>query len=158
MNTELIIKIMADYAVFPIILIGTYALVFKIPKEQRLDSYKRILMAGLTSYLIAKIIGSVYQPLGERPFEILGIPAGASFLNNPGFPSDHTLFIMAITCAVWFETKQKVLSTILLALVVIVSVGRVLALVHTPVDVVGGVIIATLGSVFYLNKKSYLSK
>lgn len=143
---------MADYSVFPIILIGTYALIFKVPKGQRFEAYKRVLMAGLTAYLVAKFISIIYQPAGERPFELLGTIAGASFLNNPGFPSDHTLFITAITCAVWFETKQKLLTIILSSLVVIVCIGRVLALVHTPADVIGGVVIALFGITWYLNK------
>ena len=142
---------MADGALIPIVLLGAYALVFKIPKGQRFESYKRILIAGLTAYLLAKLIGSFYQPSSERPFEILGKAAGASFLNNPGFPSDHALFISVITCAVWFETKQKIITAALIGLTIIVCVGRVLALVHTPADVIGGVVIALIGSLWYLN-------
>lgn len=153
MNQELIIRIAADGAMIPIVLIGAYALVFKVPKDKRLQAYSRVLMAGLTTYLLAKIIGSIYQPAGLRPFELIGSAAGASFLNNPGFPSDHTLFATAITCAVWFETKQKVITAILVALVATVCIGRVLALVHTPADVMGGVVIALVGSLWYLNAK-----
>ncbi len=149
--SALIIKLMADGALIPIVLLGAYALVFKIPKGQRLESYKRILVAGLTAYLLAKLIGSFYQPSSERPFEILGKAAGASFLNNPGFPSDHALFISVITCSVWFETKQKLITAILIGLTIIVCIGRVLALVHTPADVIGGVVIALIGSLWYLN-------
>ncbi len=149
--SALIIKLMADGALIPIVLLGAYALVFKIPKGQRLESYKRILIAGLTAYLLAKLIGSFYQPSSERPFEILGKAAGASFLNNPGFPSDHALFISVITCAVWFEAKQKLITAILIGLTIIVCIGRVLALVHTPADVIGGVVIALIGSLWYLN-------
>ena len=149
--SALIIKLMADGALIPIVLLGAYALVFKIPKGQRLESYKRILIAGLTAYLLAKLIGSFYQPSSERPFEILGKAAGASFLNNPGFPSDHALFISVITCAVWFEAKQKLITAVLIGLTIIVCIGRVLALVHTPADVIGGVVIALIGSLWYLN-------
>ena len=138
----------------PIILIGAYALVFKVPKGKRLKSYSLILMAGLTAYLLAKLVGAIYQPSGLRPFEQAGTVAGASFLNNPGFPSDHILFATAITCAVWFETKQKIITWALVLLVVIVGVGRVLALVHTPIDVIGGVLIALVGSLWYLNAKT----
>ncbi len=149
--SALIIKLMADGALIPILLLGAYALIFKIPKGQRLESYKRILIAGLTAYLLAKLIGTFYQPSSERPFEVLGKVAGASFLNNPGFPSDHALFISVITCAVWFETKQKLITAILIGLTITVCVGRVLALVHTPADVIGGIIIALVGSLWYLN-------
>ena len=158
MTQEFMIRIIADGAVIPIILIGAYALVFKIPKGQRLKAYSRILVAGLTTYLLAKLIGAIYQPSSERPFEILGTVAGASFLNNPGFPSDHTLFITAITCAVWFETKQKIFTIILASLVVVVCIGRVLALVHTPSDVIGGVVIALIGSLWYTDSRSRSSK
>lgn len=154
MNNELIIKIMADWAVIPIILIGALTLLTKFPKGQHLKAYSRILMSGLTAFLLAKFIASIYQPTSGRPFELLGIVPGASFMNNPGFPSDHSLFIAAITCAVWFETKQKLVTAILIVLVIAVCLGRVLALVHTPTDVIGGVIIAMLGSVWYLTDKT----
>jgi len=100
---DLLIKIIADGAVVPIVLIGGWALLFKV-KDERTKAYARILLAGLTAYLAAKLIGSVYQPELQRPFELLGEEARASFLNNPGFPSDHVLFCAAITLAVWFET------------------------------------------------------
>lgn len=153
MTNELLIRIIADGAVVPIVLIGAYMLVFKVPKGKRLQAYVRVLMAGLTAYLLAKMISVVYQPSGERPFELLSTVAGASFLNNPGFPSDHVLFVAAITCAVWFETKQKAITIILAGLTVAVCVGRVLALVHTPADVIGGVVIALVGALWYLNSK-----
>ena len=151
MTQELLIKVFADGLMIPAILIGSYALLFMIPKGHRLESYKRILMAGLTAYLLAKIIGLVFQPSALRPFEELGLAAGASFLNNPGFPSDHILFLTAIACAVWFETRRRVITIIIVILIISISIGRVMALVHTPLDVVGGVVIAILGSVWYLD-------
>jgi len=153
MSSEFMVRLFADWLAIPIVLIGSYALVFRIPKGHRLQAYKRILMAGLTAYLLAKLIGSIYQPATMRPFEELGAVAGASFLNNPGFPSDHTLFLTAIVCAVWFETRQRAITIILILLVLAVGIGRVLALVHTPADVMGGIVIALIGSVWYLNDK-----
>lgn len=158
MTQEFIIRLFADYAIFPVLLIAVYALVFRAPKGQRLQSYARILMAGLTAYFLAKLIGSIFQPGGGRPFELLGTSAKAAFLNNPGFPSDHALLVAAITFAVWFETKQKVISIVLVALLTTICVSRVLALVHTPLDVIGGVVIAGIGALWYLNDKAQTSK
>ncbi len=158
MSGSWLIRLMADGAVIPIVLIGAYALVFKIPKGKRLQAYARILVAGLTAYLLAKLIGSVYQPEAARPFEIVGQSAGALYLNNPGFPSDHALFVTAITWAVWFETKNRPLTLILAILTLMVCVGRVLALVHTPADVIGGVIIASIGALWYVNDRQLKSK
>ncbi len=150
--TDILIKAAADWSMIPIILIGAYALLFKVPKKTRWESYARIVVAGLTAYLFAKLIGSFFQPEHLRPFELAGKAAGASYLNNPGFPSDHLLFATAITLAVWFETKQKYLTWVLMSLLVVVAVGRVAAGVHTPLDVIGGAVIASLGALWYLDK------
>ena len=149
---HLLIHFIADGAVVLVILIGAWALIFKIPKGGRFEAYSRILMAGLTSYLLAQFIASIYQPQFERPFQILGVAPGALYLNNPGFPSDHALFVTAITLAVWFETRMKKTTIVLAVLTVLICVGRVLALVHTPLDVIGGVVIGLVGVVWYLNK------
>lgn len=152
MTFAFLIHLIADAAVIPVVLIGAYALLFKIPKGGRFEAYSRILMAGLTSYLIAKFVATIYQPSFERPFEILGVAPGALYLNNPGFPSDHALFVAAITAAVWFETRMKKTTAVMAVLVVLVCVGRVLALVHTPLDVIAGVAIGLMGAVWYVHK------
>jgi len=144
---------MADGAVIPVVLIGAVALLFKV-RGSRYEAYARILMAGLTAYLLAKLAGSIFQPELERPFEQLGLSAGASYLNNPGFPSDHMLFCTAITLAVWFETRSKWLTALLGTLTLLVGVGRILALVHTPLDVAGGIVIAAIGALWYLQNTS----
>lgn len=145
-----LVRLIADGAVIPVVLIGIYALIYKVPANRRYEAYCRILMAGLTAFLVAKLMATLYQPTGERPFELLGMAPGAAYLNNPGFPSDHALFVTAITFAVWFETRNKVLTSMLAVLVVLVGIGRVLALVHTPIDVIGGIIAATVGAAWYL--------
>lgn len=152
MTTQTIITLIADGAVIPIILIAGYALLFLVPRGARFDAYARILMAGLSAYLIAKLLGAVYQPATERPFELMGVAAGASYLNNPGFPSDHALFTTFLTLAVWFETRRKGLTIILAILTISVCIGRVLALVHTPLDVIGGIAVACLGALWYLQR------
>jgi membrane-associated phospholipid phosphatase len=149
MLQSLLTHIIADGAIIPIVLIGSYLLIFHIPKGTRYEAYCRMLMAGLTAYLIAHLVASIYQPSMERPFELLGVQAGALYLNNPGFPSDHTLFATVITLAVWFETKNKRMAMLLGLLTILVCVGRVVALVHTPLDVIFGVIFGLLGSFWY---------
>lgn len=154
MGLDVFIRIIADAAVVPVVLIGAGVLIFKVPKGKRFEVYARVLMAGLTSYLLAKFVATLYQPASLRPFELLGVEPGASYLDNPGFPSDHALFVFAITCAVWFGTRMKKTSLLLLGLSLLVCIGRVLALVHTPLDVVGGVVIALVGAMWYSNLPS----
>ncbi len=149
MDISWIVKLVADGLVVPVALIGAYALLTRVPRVEKYQTYARVMMAGLTAYVAAKIIGLLYQPETLRPFEMMGVDAGASFLNNPGFPSDHALFTMAITLAVLFGAKQKKLAAVCLALTLLVGLGRVIALVHTPLDVVGGLVIACVGIVWY---------
>lgn len=151
-------QLIADGAVLPVVLIGAYALVFKIPNNRKYEAYCRVLMAGMTAFLVAKLLATLYQPAGLRPFELMGVAPGAAYLNNPGFPSDHALFVASIALAVWFETKQKTLSLILAGLVVLVGLGRVLALVHTPLDVFGGILVALIGATWYLTTPEYQTK
>lgn len=150
MDLQGIISLIADGLVVPVALLGVYALVRYVPKGQKYAVYSRIVMAGLTAYVAAKIVGLLYQPATLRPFELLGVDAGASFLDNPGFPSDHALFTMAITLAILFGARQKKLAAVAFVLTLLVGVGRVVALVHTPLDVIGGLIIACVGVVWYM--------
>ena len=150
MTIQTIIQLFADGAVIPIVLISGYALLFLVPRGHRFEAYSRVLMAGITAYLVAKLLAAVYQPATERPFEILGVEPGALYLPNAGFPSDHALFTAFLTLAVWFETRRKGIAITLAVLTLAVCVGRVLALVHTPLDVIGGVVVAGVGALWYL--------
>lgn len=152
MIVHTIIKILADWTIIPLVAIAGYALLFFIPKGHRFEAYARIIMAGLTSYLLAKLLASVYQPVGERPFLLLGVKPDALYLNNAGFPSDHALFSTFLTLAVWFETRRKGIAITLAVLTVIIGVGRVLALVHTPLDIIGGIVVSCVGAVWYLQR------
>ncbi len=152
MDYDFLVRLIADYAVFPIVLIGGWMLLFKVPRKSKYQAYCRIVMAGLTAFLIAKLLAVTYQPSDVRPYELLGIVPGASYLDNPGFPSDHALFVAAIAFAVWAETRQKTISIILAILVILVCVGRVLAHVHTPLDVIVGVAVAGMGALWYLQR------
>ncbi len=152
--THTIIRLIADGTLIPIVIIGVYTLVFKVSQKGRYAAYCRILLAGLTAYLVAKYMATLYQPVGERPFELLNVAPGAAYLNNPGFPSDHALFAASILFAVWFETRSKLWTSVLVVLVALVCAGRVLALVHTPLDILGGLIAAAVGAVWYLTPRS----
>ncbi len=145
------IQILADGLLLPIVLLGAYALLRYVPNAQKPRSYARVIMAGLTALLFAKLVGSFWQPDAARPFVEMGVQAKASYLDNAGFPSDHTLFAFAIAFAVWFEARKKTLAGILFLLAFLVGVGRVLALVHTPLDVAGGIFFAALGALWYFN-------
>lgn len=154
---ETVIKLLADGLMLPIAVLAVYALLTKVPHAHRYDIYTRVFMAGLSSYMIAKFVGALWQPEKLRPFEQLGIKAGAAYLNNPGFPSDHTLFAGFLTIAVWYATRSRWITFTMIALTVLVAAGRVLAHVHTLLDVTGGIVFALMGAIWYVGftKRSF---
>lgn len=141
--TDVIVKIIADGLVFLIAIIGATTYLLQVNKD-RYQTYARTLMAGLSAYAIGRIF-SLYYTQTDRPFVLLGLDPKASYLDNPGFPSDHALFVITIALIVWAVTGRKLISSILAVLCLLVAVGRVLALVHAEADVVGGAVAALLG-------------
>jgi membrane-associated phospholipid phosphatase len=108
-----------------------------------------VIMAGLTSLLVGKLL-SFWQPETLRPFMKQGVEAGAAYIDNPGFPSDHALLATIVVLSIYFLTPYKKTSYVLMALVGVMSVARVIALVHTPLDVIGGVLAGMAGVVWYV--------
>lgn len=155
---DMLIKIMADYSLVALVLVAGYALLAKAPKKGKYERYAPVIMAGLTSYWLAKIIGSLWQPEKLRPFEILHVQPGASYLGNAGFPSDHMLLATFLTLAVWYVTRNPRYTAAVGALAVIIGLGRVLALVHSPLDIAGGIVIALMGGIWYANSFHKISK
>ncbi len=148
------VKIFADGSLLVIILVsvaaGAHWLVKTKPDIKRLFPY--VIMAGLTSLTFGKFISLLHAD-EARPFLAKGVTAGAAYIDNPGFPSDHALLATVIVMAVYFLTPYKKLSYGLMALTVVMCVARVLALVHTPLDIVGGLVAGTVGTVWYYKQK-----
>ena len=147
---KLLIVIAADFSVIVVALVSLWVLLVKIPDATRYAAYTRILLAGLTSYFAAKVAGLLYQPETMRPFEKLGVDPGAAYLNNPGFPSDHALFAAFLVLTICCVARRRRLAIVLAVLTVIMCTARVIALVHTPLDVIGGVLLAIVGGVWYI--------
>lgn len=147
---DMLIRLVADGLVIVIVMVAAGTLLLQTATADRYDRFTRVFMAGITSYIAAKFIGSLWQPEQLRPFERLGLDPGAAYLNNPGFPSDHALLAFFLVFAVWFATRNKLATAIIAVLTLAMCVGRVLALVHTPLDITGSLVIAALGSLWYV--------
>lgn len=139
----------ADGAMVLAFLVAMYTFVCKIPRDKWFYWGWRIALAGATAWLAAKAIGHFYQPNDLRPYQQLGVDAKASYLDNPGFPSDHMLFSTFLTLAVWFATKHRNLTITMVILTAVIGLGRILALVHAPIDVLGGLLIPFIGIFWY---------
>lgn len=145
---QTLIQLLADGILLVLISIAVPILVW----EARLRMWQAapiVIMAGLTSLGIGKLMSLIYQPAVARPFLELGLEPGAAYIDNPGFPSDHALLGTVLVCAIYAFTKNKKLVLFLGGLVLLMGIGRVFALVHTPLDVIGGVIAGLSGYLWY---------
>lgn len=145
------VELFADKGLIAVVLlsaaVGLYWVIKEKPNVKALFPY--VLMAGLTSLLTAKLI-SLLPIQQARPFMQQGVEAGAAFIDNPGFPSDHALVATVVVMAVFVLTPYKKISYGLMALALFMGIARVLALVHTPLDIVGGIAAGLVGTLWYL--------
>ncbi len=141
--SDALIRIAADGLVVVVAILGA-AVFVKSVRRDVYQTYARAFMAGLSALAVAKIMSLFYQE-AARPFAVSGALPKAAYLNNPGFPSDHALLAATVTLVVWAVTGNVRASLWLAGLSVAVGIGRVLALVHTPVDIAGGYAAAAIG-------------
>lgn len=153
-----LIRLLADGLMFPIVLIALVTLWRSLPVNQWLRAISNVVMAGLITFMFAKFLGAIWQPGARRPFEEMGLEPGAAFLPNPGFPSDHALFAMFLTITVFFVAKKPKIAVLLFGLTMLVAAGRVLALVHTPLDVIAGIVVACIGGLWYVGQDTVYAK
>lgn len=148
---DIVIKFLADYLLIILLLVGAVALLVGTSMRTKILVYPYVVMAGLTSLLVGKLMSLIYQPEAARPFVEKGLAAGAAYIDNPGFPSDHVLLATVVALAVVVLVNKRWLSVLLVAMVVAIGIGRILALVHTPLDVIGGLIAGLSGGIWYLS-------
>ena len=147
-----LIRFLADGTLLVVLIMTFLILVKSVPFKRWPQVVPLAVMAGMTSLLIGKFMSLLYQPAVARPFIELGVEPGAAFIDNPGFPSDHALLATVAVVAVYALTPYKKLSYVLATVVIVMAVARVLALVHTPLDVVGGVVAGLAGMYWYYRK------
>lgn len=153
---EDIIRFIADDILLIIMALGSVLLLRAVPVKRWIRDYSYVAMAGLTALLIGKLMSLLYQPAVARPFLELGQTPGAEYIDNPGFPSDHALLATAIVVAVYALTPYRKTAYVMAGLVLIMGIGRVLALVHTPLDIAGGITAALLGGLWYVGRARYV--
>jgi len=146
---ELLVKLLADGLLLFLLGAAGLALLFWTSVRTKLTYYPYVIMAGLTSLLVGKLMSLIYQPATDRPFIEQGLTAGAAYIDNPGFPSDHVLLATVAALAVIVIVKKRWLSVVMIVAVLAIGVGRILALVHTPADVIGGLLAGLSGGVWY---------
>jgi undecaprenyl-diphosphatase len=145
-----IIKFCAQYLIAAVAIILIY-IFFKIPKKQRLQMLIGLVLAVIVAGILDKIAGKLYYD--PRPFVSHSVKPLIAHAPDNGFPSEHTIAAMTISTFIYFYRKKFAMMAFILTL--IIGAARVAAHVHSPIDIIGGLVIGTAAgwTGFYLAPK-----
>ncbi|NTV30550.1 phosphatase PAP2 family protein [candidate division WWE3 bacterium] len=120
---------------------------------------RRVFWRSLLSFMLTTAVVYMIKFLipVSRPYVDLhtNLLPGVSVGINDSFPSAHAAWAFTLAATVW-DDRHK-LGGIMLFLALCVAIGRVLLLVHSPIDVIVGAfigIICAIGVGFFYSEKS----
>jgi undecaprenyl-diphosphatase len=93
--------------------------------------------ALIIAVFLDKIAGGLYYD--PRPFVSHHIIPLISHSADNGFPSEHTLFSVALASTLFYYRPK--LGVVALIIAILVGSARVAAHVHSPIDIVGGIML-----------------
>lgn len=99
------------------------------------------IIAGGIAFILSRIASKLYYD--PRPFVKDHIKPLISHAADNGFPSDHALLTMTLTAITYFYNKK--IALVMLILTIIVGISRILAKVHSPLDIGAGWILGFIG-------------
>ncbi len=104
----------------------------------------RTLVALVITFVVTHLI-KYFFPV-PRPFVSGGIDVPFSFVSGTdSFPSGHASLAFAIATSIWLGRHK--LGAVSLLVATLVAIGRVLMLVHYPIDVIVGALIGATVSI-----------
>lgn len=109
--------------------------------KERFDVALRVMVSGLTSYLI---VGIAKELVGRgRPGELLNIIQRELFVMGYGFPSGHTALAtsIAVILGAYLPRKRRYIVPLW---ILFVGISRLYLGVHAPLDIIGGFCIGLL--------------
>lgn len=140
--------------VVPIILLGLwfYSRYAKQPTLQ-------IILSILLPWQVFNRIFAHFIWFRERPFANSALSVNEVLFHRPdySFPSDHMTFFAALTAATWLAGYKK-LGWVFCIMGIVVGVSRVIVGVHYPLDIIGGIVMGTLGAYIIYWLKGPLTK
>ena len=149
---------LADFLIFfiPVLILIFYLLA---PKIKKIIYQQAVIVAALSAafaFSVSQIIGKIY--FRPRPFvfypETVRLIKILETISDKSFPSDHTTVSFAIAFAVFFY--NRFLGWTLLIIALLIGLARIVAGVHYPTDIFGGITLGLLSA--FLVRKFFENK
>ena len=125
------------------VVIGLAVAWFRVGTENKKRFVVAVVIGGIVALVLSRIAGHLY--FDPRPFVSHHTTPLIPHAADNGFPSDHSLFAGMLTGATYFFSKK--IAGIMAVLTVLIGVARVLAKVHSPIDILGGWVFGAIGAV-----------
>ena len=138
---DAVIVFVANYLYLFVILILGIA-VLQESKDKRVKFVAAIIVSGIIAFILSRIAGKIYYD--KRPFVREHIKPLFYHKPDNGFPSDHALLTGTLTAIAYFYNKKW--ATVMLIPTILIGIARVLARVHSPLDIAGGWVFGIIGS------------
>lgn len=100
------------------------------------------LAALFSRFVVTQIIRWLWQR--PRPFVENNVHLLVDEFNQASFPSGHASFFFALAAAVYFHDKKT--GTLFLLAAFLISLARVFAGVHWPLDIIAGAVVGVLSA------------
>jgi undecaprenyl-diphosphatase len=126
----------AKYLFVAVVGIYILAIIQASPKHRK-ALVLAFVIAGIIAVVLDKLAGKLYYD--PRPFVTHHLKPLISHSADNGFPSEHTVFTTTISAALIYYRRR--LGTLSFGLALLVGIGRVAAHVHSPIDIIGGILI-----------------
>lgn len=130
---------------YGVLLVYFFVLPYLWFKEKSREEVIHVLFSAATTVIVVLALKEFFDI--PRPYLINGDVASAGYLTDGSFPSLHAALAFSIAATV--TAHQRRFGVVLLLVAAIVGIGRVVANVHSPVDIIGGAVIGTLIALFF---------
>jgi undecaprenyl-diphosphatase len=141
LDMDSVIIFCAKYLFIAVVLLYLLALV-QASRKHRKTLIVSLIVAGIVAVALDKLGGKLYYD--PRPFVSQHLRPLIQHSADNGFPSEHAVFSMTIGILLTYYRRR--LGVLAMLLAYIVGVARVAAHVHSPIDIIGGIIIAAVAA------------
>ncbi len=125
------------------VIVGIGVAWFKTTKNLKVQFIIATVIAGAIAFILSRIASKLYYD--PRPFVTQHVKPLIAHAADNGFPSDHALLTGALTAITFFYNKK--IAAAMLVLTIIIGIARVLAKIHSPLDIGAGWLFGIIGAV-----------
>lgn len=137
-----LVRVLNTYGVFALVALIVF---YEISVARKYEVAIHIVLSVVFVLVFTVVLKELF--LVPRPYLVYSIDPAAGLNHLSSLPSSHTAvaFVLATTVTL----HQKRLGVFLFTLASLISIGRVMASVHYPVDIVIGILIGVLTGVIF---------